>query len=765
MEVSDILSRENLLQNAQNLLSFLEVVDQYPGLCRGPLLKNAVRRYEQLWLPLAAAHMTLSTPLAAPFDIAWVWHTHVLATSYYVKDCTRFFDKVVDHKVRIASGVDCSDEAHTKTKELWQVLYPEEPFNVDLSQPLKDVPPHHSRLQYNLEVACQRQFKFYYSVSLPHYRDYKFLQTACERYQEHLQLMKENPDMASIPCRDVDLMWHTHRLSPLTYRESMLAILGRMPSDSATETHCIPLSRLHDSERASRRIWSGAGKRFERPGTIHRGEPPEPVPPPPMRPNPSFSVFEYKVELLQFEADLRERGKTYLVQLEHAQNKKPFFKKKVTYNKKTVMEGLRLAEFNLKTGTVEKILLRVYEMKFFRTSLVATKELDLQMHMRSLTSVQVSHEIDINKDFNVKMLIYIFPPRLVQYPFTVHSIPYYVDVPHAAQVLSCASVVLPPSAMAQPMAPCMMSNQEVTDIYGREVFTCRVIQSSATSLSAIELIDRRAEVVATAHVLDANTLPTKRDVTQAETGGCITADFCEGERAVLIRGNRDWAICVGKWITLCRRQIKKKYSQYLGLKVFKLQGTQGWCAVRKFKEALYLIQTTPGDKSKSVYVNLTRGEIVVSPSVQDIPEAAALGFSVAILHLLCQPYEPESGREASPSFFRTRLAHPYSVANENLSLVVAVGYLCSMVPTNEYIKRTKGGSCGLDMFPSPVQRVRWHDVGYRNTGHYFRRKSGERVAQGRSKKRANVDDDEDRDFGKETEEGDSWGDVGLDAEH
>ena len=43
--------------------------------------------------------------------------------------------------------------------------------------------PCRSQCDYNLFEAVKRQAAFYYSVSLPHFTDEKFLQTALARYK------------------------------------------------------------------------------------------------------------------------------------------------------------------------------------------------------------------------------------------------------------------------------------------------------------------------------------------------------------------------------------------------------------------------------------------------------------------------------------------------------------------------------------------------------------------------------------------------------
>ena len=124
---------------------FLRIVDGYPSLYAGPHVRNAIRRYalflsltvpnkkflrrliecnqlflfheiycfaifpvtrstlpltisfsfryELFWLPLLAQYTTrtkkwfIALNIAAPLDIAWVWHVHMLSPVSYQRDC------------------------------------------------------------------------------------------------------------------------------------------------------------------------------------------------------------------------------------------------------------------------------------------------------------------------------------------------------------------------------------------------------------------------------------------------------------------------------------------------------------------------------------------------------------------------------------------------------------------------------------------------------------------------------------------------------
>ena len=303
----------DLVQAAKNELEFLRQVDEYPNLYKGPVLKNAIRRYEVFWLPLAAREGYGSRFLAAPLDIAWVWHAHMLAPYNYGEDCIRTVSTVVDH---VPPGGLQRKDGLEKAKCLWEREYPEEPFEIDLNKPpIALMAYHNSSIPYDLEKACYRQSKFYYQVSLPHYRDDRFLEKAVEGYEHHLQLTKQNPRVFVVPRYDYDLIWHVHQLHPVNYRRTTTQFFGRLLHHDDTATSRSPGSKLHDSELETKALWKAAGLQFVKPGAMYRGNPPDAVPPTPMRVYASLARCEYAVDILQVET-FNMSTKTFLIQLE-----------------------------------------------------------------------------------------------------------------------------------------------------------------------------------------------------------------------------------------------------------------------------------------------------------------------------------------------------------------------------------------------------------------------------------------------------------------
>ena len=90
-----------------------------------------------------------------------------------------------------------------------------------------------------------------------------------------------------------------------------------------------------------------------------------------------------------------------------------------------------------------------------------------------------------------------------------------------------------------------MSVHWLLDYRGRKVFTCRVMHSAQLQLSSAEVIDYSGNVVSSAHLIRGDVLPIIGQVRNPEK--CCTMDQTVGERAILIRGSKDWGICIEKW--------------------------------------------------------------------------------------------------------------------------------------------------------------------------------------------------------------------------
>ena len=272
-KIAKLPSKIDLVTTAQAEYEFLRMVDEHPALSSEPVIRNAIYRYEQYWLPLVAEYEEIFLP--APLDIEWVWHCHILNPSQYRIDCTKIVNKVVDHR-----PYKLCEHNISLSKRYWKDKYKNVPFDIDLKNvtPIMIESYYAQQSIYDIASATLRQRLFNYSSSLPHYRDKKFLKKAVRRYYIMLKIKKSHPSTFIVPCYDNDLIWHTHQQHPLAYQQDTLSILGKMLNHNDTTTDRSPGSHLANSSAETRELWRKKSKAFSVPGTLYRGEPPMPRP-------------------------------------------------------------------------------------------------------------------------------------------------------------------------------------------------------------------------------------------------------------------------------------------------------------------------------------------------------------------------------------------------------------------------------------------------------------------------------------------------------
>ena len=681
----------DLIQAAKNELEFLEEVALYPNLCSGPFVTDAIKRYEHLWLPLASKHSLR----AAPLDIAWVWHAHMLSPDHYQQDCINILGKVLDH-----SPLDTVNRYELeKTDRIWRQVYYPSPrgCHIDLTEPHEGptlYTAQKSQIQYNLEEACCRQFKFYYQVSLPHYKDDLFLKKAVEHYEHHLRLSRYHPDTFMVPSYDINLIWHAHLLHPLNYMQTTTELRAKplWPHDDF-KTGQAPPSQLYEHEEKPLDMWKAEGLCFARPGAMYRGKPPDPIPLRPKWLYAPLAVAEYPCEIKSIEA-LHLKEKNYIVRLEDAQGK-AYFSQSFRGDRKTGHPRINIRYFRFEV-TKHTMNVCLYKKKLFGKKFITKEELDLHPYFvipfvevelwTSKNPVQfcqrVTVDVPLKRGQNtVKVTILIGYPTLIRYSFKVQPKKVFAAY-HPSTILSSPLLMLSPSDLANPFVPCDAFTHPVLDWKGNQVFRCRVVHSSAVLLSAVEIINAYDQVVATAHTVSPGTLPERDDVDDHRN--CVFFNQAEGERAMLIRGRKDWAVCIGNWQKASqatdRRESKPQH--FVRIKVYKLFRNRGWCLVRKSSGGLFVIKV---DSDTVVRIDLKENKIEISPRAQDIPEVLALALSVSILHLLCIPYNPEPSQESTPAA-QTSYTGPIS------SSFYSAGYLSVKVPTNVFLAERKDGS-------------------------------------------------------------------------
>lgn len=201
------------------------------------------------WSHLAEAHKG-NTP---PLDVLIVWHAYMLNTAAY----RRYENKVLKGRMGLkginwAAVVSCSLQLHSYLVQsadsnlgLWEqhrridkdnrfnisaedaAAMNQLPFPADLLGALKsgEVQINSTNTapstKFDMVAAVQRQLKFAHKMHNAKWLGSPFagqiLETAIRRYQMFFTLIAEHPGGSLSPTPDIDLVWHTHQLSPKRY--------------------------------------------------------------------------------------------------------------------------------------------------------------------------------------------------------------------------------------------------------------------------------------------------------------------------------------------------------------------------------------------------------------------------------------------------------------------------------------------------------------------------------------------------------------------
>lgn len=277
----------DLVASAKRQLEFLAAVDRRRFLYDGPLLERAIYRYKTFWLPMLASHAesgVFERSLVVPLDCEWIWHCHRLNPVQYKKDCEKFFGRILDNQ-------NVESSLHAKSihegEQIWTKMYPGEPFDLDCSSPFLDTNAEmHSgaeeSITYDLALAVKRQSTFYYQVARPSMHDSRFLERAVARYKGFLHMIKRNQESSMkrfcVPTYDVDIIWHSHQLQPVSYCKDMLELLGMILDHDDSDADRTKGMKLDVGFSETTKQWEDTyGLRYWMAGAMYRGSVPCPL--------------------------------------------------------------------------------------------------------------------------------------------------------------------------------------------------------------------------------------------------------------------------------------------------------------------------------------------------------------------------------------------------------------------------------------------------------------------------------------------------------
>ncbi|PSS17328.1 Glycine-rich domain-containing protein [Actinidia chinensis var. chinensis] len=281
-----ILISQDLVAAAKQHLKFLAAVDRNRQLYDGPALDRAIYRYKHFWLPLLAKHTKSEFPdgpLVVPLDCEWIWHCHRINPVQYKMDCLGLYGRILDSQNVVSSVCGTSKQ---QTENLWNKMYPNEPFELSVCGYVKTVAENKVEASkstcYDLVSAVKRQSSFYYQVSRPSTNNDRYLEAAVARYKGFLHLIKRNKEnntnLFLVPTYDIDLIWHSHQLHPVSYSKDLFAILGKILDHDDMDSDRTKGKKLDVGFCGTSKQWEETfGVRYWRAGAMYRGSPPTPL--------------------------------------------------------------------------------------------------------------------------------------------------------------------------------------------------------------------------------------------------------------------------------------------------------------------------------------------------------------------------------------------------------------------------------------------------------------------------------------------------------
>ncbi|KAB7506135.1 Glycine-rich domain-containing protein 1, partial [Armadillidium nasatum] len=681
-EVKKISIKLNLIKAAKKLLNFLREVDKAEDLYEGKKVKAALYRYEHYWLPLAAK-MDPGTKASPPLDVHWVWIVHMLSPQNYEKDCVLIVEKIIPHHLMTEKALEKSRDLG---RTAWEEHYPNEPWELNDQSDLENrYLNNESKISYQLEDAIHRQSAFFYQVSMGHYNSKAFL---CKAVHRHSKV----PAVSS--SRYVTMLVH-----PVIYREDTTKILGHVfPHDDSVNDRSEG-SKLSVSDASTRELWSKAfGTTFRREGAMFRGDPPKNY----VNPVPQSAVNAATMSVFHV----------------------------------TITKGQRLSDFTLfhhGSGTTDH---NVTEMNLSFT--VSERSLQSWIVLKlspgnkfgkilkflgkaSFWSMTNFHELfDIESEGTIdKLFSDDESPSTVELGMRVTRVRTSDWTPIGIMTGDFLPCVLDPQTLVSYYGMITNTKSDNQDIYLAEMATHRLLNESSPKtpqlmeievyhskhfmFSAIHMfVDSQSSgrnLVGVAHTLDLNTIPSpvslKYNIGSHLESKIATLNVSAGERAMLIKTKgKDWALLVGRWQGL-RKGVKGSFSArgvpgspgYLVVKIYKPIDASPVTITLPYEKQIYAFQLP------DLFIDIENGKLQINSECEEFVEQIALGLTITVLHVLCQPRavidDTVDGTMSSTPPLSPLISEdtPKRIPTERLRFLAALGFFCASAPTNSFITK------------------------------------------------------------------------------
>ncbi|GFZ07169.1 enolase [Actinidia rufa] len=196
------------------------------GYTTNPTISEAIRRYDELWMPLIS-DLTVGSNLQMvlpPIDIEWVWFCHTLNPVSYRQYCESRFSKLIGKPAIF--NEENEEYALTRCRDIWISRYPSESFENELGS------DESASCVTNEELLSQvlKLRNLYTKFAEPYMLETVYLIAARKRYKRFLYLMQRFSYGCGrlVPASDILLMWVNHQSYPMVYEADTREMEGDM---------------------------------------------------------------------------------------------------------------------------------------------------------------------------------------------------------------------------------------------------------------------------------------------------------------------------------------------------------------------------------------------------------------------------------------------------------------------------------------------------------------------------------------------------------
>ena len=104
------------------------------------------------------------------------------------------------------------------------------------------------------------------------------MEQSLDRYEKFLSLKQIYPKEFLVPCYDIDLMWHTHQVHPVTYKVDCIHNLKKNLPHDDTDQDRDKESKLAKSYEQTEQLWLAANYgQYSKSGAMYRGMAPDAI--------------------------------------------------------------------------------------------------------------------------------------------------------------------------------------------------------------------------------------------------------------------------------------------------------------------------------------------------------------------------------------------------------------------------------------------------------------------------------------------------------